>query len=67
MGVRAGQVQDRDDRPQSASLLKEVLSPREALCDACLDDERRRRALARAIWIAAIIFVLAHLTEVWSS
>jgi hypothetical protein len=55
---------DRDDeRPQ---LAREVLPPREALCDTCVGAARRRGAISRAIWIAAVIVAIAHLLESWS-
>jgi hypothetical protein len=48
-------------------LSREVLSPREALCDGCLAFDRRRRwgsSLARAIGMFVIVVVLVHLLEV---
>jgi hypothetical protein len=55
-----------DDSCPAAVLTKEVLSPREALCDSCLDAARHRASFARAVWVSTIIYVLAHLLRVWS-
>jgi hypothetical protein len=66
MSVLAEQPSDRDGRCSTVALTKEVLSPSEALCDSCLDAARRRAALARAVWVSTIIFVLAHLLRTWS-
>ena len=48
-------------------LTREVLPPREALCDSCLTVEMRRRrgGLVRAVWISVLVVAFAHLLETW--
>lgn len=56
-----------DESVQSPRLAREVMPPREALCDSCLGFEtlRRRGTIVRAIWMSAGIITLAHLLEKW--
>lgn len=51
------------DRDPLLALTREVMPPREALCDSCLafDRPRRHAAIARAIWGAAILFAILNL------
>jgi len=61
----AAQRADCDDRDEFPPLTREVLSPREALCDSCLGAERSRRhgAIVRAVWVSTVILVFAHALE----
>ena len=53
-----------EEQPQ---LTRQVLPPREALCDSCLTSEwKRRRTIARAIWMTVAVIVFARLLEAWS-
>lgn len=56
-------LSNHDARP----LAREVLPPRDGLCNSCLGAEKmRRRALAHVAWIFAIVFVLVYLLGAWS-
>jgi len=61
----AAPTMDRVDRDQPLSLRREVLPPREALCDTCLAAGKYRVAIGRALWVSAVITALAHLLERW--
>ncbi len=65
MDVSLAEHRVRDQPPR---LMREVLSPRVALCDECLDTARQRQrgTLARAVWVSAILVSIAHLLARWS-
>ena len=62
---RVDRVVDGDQRPL---LMREVLPPREALCDSCLDVDRRRRraSMMRAIWVSAVLYALAAVLRMFA-
>jgi hypothetical protein len=50
------------DGDQLPLLTREVLPPREALCDSCLGFEQRRRrmAMTHMIWVSAVFVAIAN-------
>jgi len=51
-------VEPRTDRNQSPRLTREVVLPREALCDSCLDMDKQRQERLRMSVITAIVAAL---------